>query len=30
MKSIVHGIDPEAYISIIEVADVFGAKQEKN
>lgn len=30
MKTIVHKIDPEAYISIIEVADVFGAAQEKN
>lgn len=30
MKSLVHKIDPEAYISIIEVADVFGATQEKN
>jgi len=30
MKTLVHKIDPEAYISIIEVADVFGAAQEKN
>lgn len=30
MKKLVHEIDSEAYISIIEVADVFGATQEKN
>lgn len=28
MKDIVHGIDPTAYISISEVADVYGAKLE--
>lgn len=29
MQKIVHKIDPDAYISITEVADVFGAKQKK-
>ncbi len=30
MREIVHSIDPNAYISITEVADIFGAKQIKN
>ena len=30
MREIVHSVDPNAYISITEVADIFGAKQEKN
>lgn len=30
MREIVHSIDKNAYISITEVADVFGAKQVKN
>ena len=30
MREIVQSIDPQAYISISEVADVFGAKQIKN
>lgn len=30
MREIVHSIDKDAYISITEVADVFGAKQVKN
>lgn len=30
MQKIVHKIDPNAYISITEVADVFGAKQKKD
>ena len=30
MREIVHSVDPNAYISITEVADIFGARQEKN
>lgn len=30
MREIVHSIDPNAYISITEVADIFGAKQKKD
>lgn len=30
MREIVHSIDPNAYISITEVADIFGADQIKN
>lgn len=30
MREIVHSIDPNAYISITEVADIFGTKQIKN
>lgn len=30
MREIVHSVDPNAYISITEVADIFGAKQKKN
>ena len=29
MREIVHSIDPAAYISITDVADIFGAKQKK-
>lgn len=29
MREIVHSVDPNAYISITEVADIFGAKQKK-
>ncbi len=29
MKEIVHSVDPGAYISITEVADIFGSKQKK-
>lgn len=29
MREIVHEIDPEAYITISEVADVFAANQDK-
>lgn len=30
MREIVHSVDPGAYISITEVADIFGAKQKKD
>lgn len=30
MREIVHSVDPNAYISITEVADIFGAKQKKD
>lgn len=30
MREIVHSVDPNAYISISEVADIFGAKQKKD
>ena len=30
MKEIVRSIDPSAYISICEIADVFGATQDKD
>lgn len=30
MREIVHSVDPKAYISITEVADIFGAKQRKD
>lgn len=30
MREIVHSVDPNAYISITEVADIFGAKQRKD
>ena len=29
MREIVHELDPEAYITITEVADVFAANQDK-
>lgn len=30
MREIVHSVDPEAYISITEVADIFGSKSQKD
>lgn len=30
MREIVHSVDPNAYISITEIADIFGAKQKKD
>ena len=30
MREIIHSVDPGAYISITEVADIFGAKQKKD